>query len=101
MDNNEGKRPILCGKMPPEEALKKLDETTIGDLEWKIALTSAVEKQIPQPPQLRKAGRKSIDYVCPYCAARIISQVGGEFVAGFMANNCHNCGQALDWSDTE
>jgi hypothetical protein len=34
--------------MTPEQALDKLDKTVIGDLEWKIVLTKALEKQIPK-----------------------------------------------------
>ena len=87
--------------MTPKEALKKLDETTLGNLELKIALTRAVEKQIPKQPQMRKAGWKSFDFVCPWCAGRVVSQVDGEWIAGAMDRHCSRCGQALDWSDFE
>ena len=54
----------------------------------------ALEKQIPKKPVTEKdkvifgivCGR------CPYCDSAVYSTTNLY---------CHNCGQALDWSDTE
>lgn len=75
--------------MTPIEALNKLDETVLGNLEWKIALTSALEKQIPKKIIVEKYDIGGNDYFCPCCS---------EASKGLY---CSNCGQALDWSDTE
>ena len=74
--------------MTYEEALKTLDETFIGNLELKIVLSNALEKQIPKKLDLDGG------VYCPCC------------LHGFKANynttsSCPNCGQAIDWSDTE
>ena len=80
--------------MTPQEALNKLDETVIGDLEWKIVLSSTLEKQIPKKPNIHgyREGREvnTISYTCPVCNKHI----GRDAY-------CKHCGTALDWSDTE
>ena len=74
--------------MTAKEALKKLDETVIGDLEWKIALTNALEKQIEKPPEyLGVFTVRTSALGCPNC---------GEFV-GFKQKYCAYCGQKQDW----
>lgn len=92
--------------MTYEEAYKILTEHTrnyvgLKDAEALEVAIQAVKKQIPKKPNIRKAGYKSLDYVCPECGYRRISRIDGEWIAGVMSNNCPNCGQALDWSDTE
>ena len=86
--------------MTAEEILDRLDKTFIGDLELKVALTRAVEKQIPKKPVKKnpicyaktKDGQElyAYDYHCPMCDTKL-------------KTNEHHCpcGQALDWSDTE
>lgn len=74
--------------MTYEEALKTLDETVIGNLELKIVLSNSLEKQIPKKPDLDGG------VYCPCCLH--------EFKANYDETRCcPNCGQALDWSDTE
>ena len=74
--------------MTYEEALKTLDETVIGNLELKIVLSNALEKQIPKKPDLDGG------VYCPCCLH--------EFKENYDETRyCPNCGQALDWSDTE
>jgi flavoprotein len=63
-------------------------------------IISALSKQIPKKVEKIKSGFKSFNYVCPECAYRQISQIEGEWIAGQHYNYCSNCGQALDWSDT-
>lgn len=79
--------------MTPKEILDRLDKTFIGDLELKVALTRAVEKQIPKKPV-----NKTLEYdgyygYCP-CCNHVLSDYR-EY------KRCYSCGQALDWSDTE
>ena len=69
------------------EALKTLDETFIGNLELKIVLSNALEKQIPKNPDLDDG------VYCPCCLH--------EFKVYSATRYCPNCGQAIDWSDTE
>jgi hypothetical protein len=69
-------------EMTPEEALDKLDKTVIGDLELKIALTKALEKQIPKKPIKIPDNHKCF---CPTCHNPI--RLG--------RNHCCNCGQKL------
>jgi hypothetical protein len=73
--------------MTPQEALNKIDETVIGDIELKVFLSKALEKQIPKKP----IGRKDTTYsFCPCCES------------GNLQNDyCTDCGQKIDWSDTE
>ena len=72
--------------MTYEEALKTLDETFIGNLELKIVLSNALEKQIPKKPDLDGG------IYCPCCLH--------EFKENYdTTSNCPNCGQAIDWSD--
>jgi hypothetical protein len=74
--------------MTYEEALKTLDETFIGNLELKIVLSNALEKQIPKKPDLDGG------IYCPCCLH--------EFKENYDTTSyCPNCGQAIDWSDTE
>lgn len=74
--------------MTYEEALKTLDETVIGNLELKIVLSNALEKQIPKKPDLDGG------VYCPCCLH--------EFKSHYDETRyCPNCGQAIDWSDTK
>ncbi len=73
--------------MTAQEALNRLDETVIGDLELKVVLSKALEKQIP-----KKIKRELYWEHCPICDTCIESL--------FRYNYCGECGQALDWSDT-
>lgn len=74
--------------MTYEEALKTLDETVIGNIELKIVLSNALEKQIPKKPDLDGG------IYCPCCLH--------EFKENYDTTSyCPNCGQAIDWSDVE
>lgn len=82
--------------MTAQEALDKLDKTVTVDLQWKIVLTNALEKQIPKKI-IKKIGecysmtkdgtaRHEITFVCPSCNAM---QEGDDY--------CWKCGQKLKW----
>lgn len=85
---------IIWGdRMTNEQALDKLDKTVTGDLEWKIVVTKALEKQIP---------KKVVniddfaDYAeCPSCGAIATDNLGCLY--GW----CRKCGQKLKRSEEE
>ena len=60
----------------------------------KTVLKSLIEKQIPKKPIILgyREGREinTISYTCPMCHKHTSKE-----------NYCRDCGQALDWSDTE
>jgi hypothetical protein len=90
--------------MTPQKALNRLDETVTGNLEWKIVLSNALEKRIPKKPIrahriIKKNGmfilRDDNEYwKCPIC-------IKADVVLLKNQKHCHDCGQALDWSDTD
>ena len=82
--------------MTYEKALNILDETVTGNLEWKIVLTKALEKQIPKKPipTIGKHTKTIIYFSCPNCGA---SDLGNN---EYRFNCCENCGQKLNWEET-
>ena len=63
-------------------------QLTSDDIEWIELAISALEKQIPKKPDLDGG------IYCPCCLH--------EFKENYdTASYCPNCGQAIDWSDTE
>lgn len=83
--------------MTPKEALNILDETVIGNLELKIVLSNAIEKQIPKKPL-------DVEFqwcICPACGGSVCLDNVLEHIQNNEATHCEHCGQALDWSDTE
>ena len=97
--------------MTYEEALKTLDETFIGNLELKVVLSKALEKQIPKKPQVTKhkfrVSEDSYETIerhmthCPYCFWEDDALKYFESLVDKGTKYCRRCGQALDWSDTE
>ena len=88
--------------MTIQKAIKILKMEMLGDSEqMKYAKQIAIEgleKQIPKKPVTSIHSRtKYIAYVCPVCKKRIISNIGGDWIAGHFQNHCDECGQALDW----
>lgn len=81
--------------MTPEQALNKLDETLIGDLELKIVLSKALEKQIPKTPIpiIAKIGeqKRLVSYKCPNCTNDSLGNCEFHF------DYCEVCGQKLSW----
>jgi rubrerythrin len=69
--------------MTPEEALNKLDETLIGNLELKIALSKALEKQIAKNP------KEEGWLYCPVCGLDVLMS---------KYNYCPDCGQKINWN---
>ena len=62
---------------------------TMREGNYLLSVKSALEKQIPKKVQVEKYDIGGNDYFCPCCTEKSKGQY------------CSNCGQALDWSDTE
>lgn len=61
------------------------------------SIVSALEKQIPKKPipQKDKIMGHIVSFTCPNCGGKDLGNNEYRFEC------CENCGQALDWSDTE
>lgn len=94
--------------MNAQEALEIIKNElpfTSGVIEEALDLVeNCVSKQIPKKPNYKyeQTGNEISSIirfpVCPSCDS--ISN-GEQYAAGFNEKYCLNCGQALDWSDTE
>ena len=92
--------------MTPEEAIKTI-EVAIADVEWNYPLDysiafekaiEALEKQIPK----RAISTYKENYKCPTCESYIDITDDDLYVYEIVPPEyCPNCGQALDWSETE
>lgn len=78
----------------------------VGNLVISTAI-SALEKQIPKKP--KRINKNSVfdgnwKMICPCCGAMLVERITTENtsypIQYNMTKHC-NCGQALDWSDTE
>ena len=86
--------------MTPQEAITLLNDVEFADkyqgndnyTDMLLMCKSALEKQIP-----KKLICIDIEKCCPVCKEGIcLIRDDGNY-----GNYCTNCGQALDWSDTE
>lgn len=90
--------------MTPQKALELLNNIEIAEqyqgkdqyTDMLLMCKSALEKQIPKKPEQDIYGY----YQCPFCMADDYALMHDSNIAD-RYNYCHNCGQALDWSDTE
>ena len=86
--------------MTYEEAIIDIRENiqpTVGGKSLDIAI-SAIEKQIPKKP----INVEKHYYECPCCEHDLGVSDDDIFVyKNHTSVYCSNCGQALDWSDTE
>ena len=83
--------------MTPEKALKILDETVVGNLELKIVLSNALERQIPKRAN-------EIEYpwaICSVCGGSINLENIIEYLHNKEHSHCEHCGQSIDWGGTE
>lgn len=64
---------------------------------------AAVGKQTPKKVDVQtEDDREFIDYVCPCCKTTLQQKMkGAKRVTIHKSKHCDECGQALDWSDTE
>lgn len=95
--------------MTPEEAIKTI-QVAVAEVEWNYPMyyaeafetaIKALEKQIPKKPKIKKDGYRTISYDCPYCGRYFVSEICGELCAGMKYLYCFNCGQKIDWRETE
>lgn len=100
--------------MTYEEALNEINQECVicrtsnscakDECIWYIC-KKAIDKQIPKKPKrLICADGKTYVYHCSGCGAWLTKTifVKNEFYElGVRANGCHNCLQAIDWSDEE
>ena len=95
---------VICGmgkvkkhdaeRMTAKEALNTLDETFIGNLKLKIALSKFLEKQIPEKPIIT-----ALNVYCPKCNHDLGKErAKREAISNFKYfGYCSACGQALSW----
>ena len=87
--------------MTPQEALNLLNDTDFAEkhqgkeeyTDMLLMCKEALEKQIPKKPTDKTLEYDGYYGRCPGCN-RVIYDYKDR-------NRCYNCGQALDWSDTE
>ena len=72
---------------------------------YKLAekIMEAVEKQIPKKViEQTENDREFLDYVCPNCKSTLQQKnKQAKRITIYKYKHCIDCGQALDWSDTE
>ena len=95
-------------EMTPQKALKVIDKAHdypcpygIGGTAW-LYIRSCIEKQIPKKPipeREKCLGRivseRIVSFTCPNCKSENLGNNEFRYPC------CEECGQALDWSDTE
>lgn len=72
------------------------DEFHVEALKVCEVVKQALEKQIPKKPEKNEYNY----FICPCCNSDDYSLMHDSNYAD-RYNYCHNCGQALDWGDTE
>lgn len=76
--------------MTYEEALKWLDEHSIGNLEVKETISKALEKQIPKKPlSITMTQYDKYCWVCYNCCKAQITETQEKY--------CSECGQSILW----
>lgn len=79
---------VYKGKSIPKEAL----------IECREVIHKALKKQIPKKPLKQKFGFFDFRLVCPECEQPIARYFNKR---EYKPKCCHNCGQALDWSEMD
>jgi hypothetical protein len=93
--------------MTPQEAIKII-ETAIAEVEWEYPMdyavafetaVNALNKQIPKKPKgITDPIFGDITIVCPNCCN---ANLDNPFDISRVYDYCPNCGQAIDWSESE
>lgn len=95
--------------MNPEEAQLRIralyqalkHEFAPGELGELDEAYKALEAKIPRKPEVKKSQYEDFDeYFCPWCRKRINTRFKGIWLTRKLQKHCFNCGQKLDWSDT-
>ena len=103
--------------MNPQEAIKRIDDVlgsdyyydeslgyqlTSDDFEWLEKAKEALEKQIPKKPEYYGDGYANGEMVYDYAKCPQCDNDNFEYdINNWGCKYCPDCGQALDWSDTE
>ncbi len=91
--------------MTPQKAIEKIKwimQNKSHNKEFCYICIEALEKQVAKKP-IANPSRvfNSQSFHCPTCTNKIVSKFDDEWIAGKPQSYCEECGQALDWSDTE
>lgn len=94
----------MTPKMTPEEALFLFNNMEFAEkyqgkdeyTEVTLVIKQALEKQIPKKPKTFTLpySNRIISNLCPVCN-------NDEIDHEYKKTHCDNCGQKIDWSDTE
>ena len=89
--------PKTC-KMVNGRYVGGFEDTECPQFEAIQVAVNAFEKQIPRRAKLYKHNGdfKWENYPCPYCGEMLGLEINKRYV-----KFCPNCGQALDWGDSE
>jgi hypothetical protein len=89
--------------MTPKEAIELVEQCGLNiegikNIECESLIISALEKQIPKKVELytNDGNFKWKNYPCPCCREMLGLNVNKRYI-----KFCPNCGQALDWGDSE
>ena len=94
--------------MTNEEAINTI-KTAIAEVEWYYPMDYAIAFEIAISALEKRIPKKPIDICtpvvtwgrCPICKGEL-NKLGGRPNRVFKSDAfCHDCGQAIDWSDTE
>lgn len=71
---------------------KSISKETL--IECREVIHKALEKQTPKKPKVNYPA-----LFCPCCKSYMIARLDGYFIVETKQKYCHECGQAIDWSD--
>lgn len=92
--------PKTC-KMVNGRYVGGFEDTECPQFEAVQVAVEAIEKQMPIKPIKDTANLTDFKtFHCPICNKNIVSRLDGEWIAGRPQKHCDDCGQKLDWSDT-
>ena len=80
----------ICERIKDIAILNGIDEIYVLD---RNAIISALEKQMPKKPLEIEGDYTALYGICPNCKNTICDNEDYKY--------CNDCGQALDWSDSE
>ena len=94
--------------MTPEEAIKTI-QVAVAEVEWNYPMNyaqafetaiEALEKQIPKRIKKKDIGSEIEEVYCPCCGKYYGDKIKHNSYLFWTPQHCE-CGQALDWRDTE
>lgn len=90
--------------MRAENAIFHLSREHIYNEVARQEAIKALKKQIPKKPIINKENINNVNYkvyMCPCCKKQIIKKIDRDIFVGKIPYYCDDCGQALDWSESE